>query len=46
MDGLKRFAMTVVLTQLESFIERDTKHNVVGLECFDVVAENNFLFSG
>jgi len=46
MNGLKGFAKTPVLAQLQSFIERDTKHNVVGFKCFDVVAENNFLFSG
>jgi len=46
MDGLQGLAKAPVLAQLESFIERDTKHNVVGFECFDVVAENKFLFSG
>lgn len=46
MNGLKRFAKVLVLAQLESFIERDTKHNVVGFKCFDVVAEDDFLFSG
>ena len=45
MDSLKGFAKMPVLPQLESFIERDTKHNVVGLERFDVITKNDFLFS-
>jgi len=45
-DGLKGFDKKPVLPQLESFVEGDTKHNVIGFECFDVVAENKFLFSG
>ena len=45
MDSLQGLAKTPVLPQLESFIERDTKHNVVGFERFDVVTENDFLFS-
>lgn len=44
MDSLQGFAKTPVLPQLKSFIERNTKHNVVGFECFDVVAEDDFLF--